>query len=370
MDLNNYVPVEPCNSGELTRHTIRVTANRERGIPSRNITWTSQPPATARRGPEDIMTKPRSLSEEAKAARTYTELWNLFFTESMLDKLVEYTNQKIDDNFVKNNYTRDRLNKSPHLRHTDKVEVKALIGLMYLRGMLNANLVHYRELWSPMYSNIFNATMSMNRFGYLSSMLRLDNKELRAEARRHDKFAAAREMMTSFNVQLAKHLQCGAYLSHDETLYPYRGAGFPFRMYIPGKPCKFGILYRSTNDSELPYTYQILPVAGKPEAEPSADYCRGAGESVVRNLRNYQESGEHELKGRQMVVDRGYTSYDVVTTLRDEFQMTTLGTIMGSRKGLPKEFTSTDRPEGSYYVLYEEDSRISIHSEIWRTKSG
>ena len=51
--------------------------------------------------------------------------------------------------------------------------------------------------------------------------------------------------------------------------------------------------------------------------------------------------------------------------------MTGLGTIQSSRKGLPKHFTSTDgREVGDYQVLYDEKSRISIHSEICKNKSG
>ena len=51
---------------------------------------------------------------------------------------------------------------------------------------------------------------------------------------RHDKFAAARELLELFNLQLAKQFQCGYYIVHNETLYPYRGSGFPFRIYIKG----------------------------------------------------------------------------------------------------------------------------------------
>ena len=45
---------------------------------------------------------------------------------------------------------------------------------------------------------------------------------------RHDKFAPARELLTLFNIELARHVQVGPYLVQDETLYPFRqccGAG-------------------------------------------------------------------------------------------------------------------------------------------------
>jgi hypothetical protein len=41
--------------------------------------------------------------------------------------------------------------------------------------------------------------MSCQRFKFLLAHLRLDNKALREEARRHDKFAAAREIFELFN---------------------------------------------------------------------------------------------------------------------------------------------------------------------------
>jgi len=55
-------------------------------------------------------------------------------------------------------------------------------------------------------------------------------------------------------------------------------SGFSFDSYryelSLGKPWKFGILYRSLNDSEVPYTYRVFACAGKPEGEPTDDYVR------------------------------------------------------------------------------------------------
>ena len=51
--------------------------------------------------------------------------------------------------------------------------------------------------------------------------------------------------------------------------------------------------------------------------------------------------------------------------------MTCLGTIQANRKGLPKDFTAVNnRPVGDYQVLYDEASHVSIHSEIFKNKSG
>jgi len=62
--------------------------------------------------------------------------------------------------------------------------MSALLGLIIQRGILRANLVAIPVLWSGNYGEIFQATMSMNRFSYLLGMLRLDDIALREEAKR------------------------------------------------------------------------------------------------------------------------------------------------------------------------------------------
>lgn len=57
--------------------------------------------------------------------------------------------------------------------------------ILILHPQIGANLIAIRMLWSGYYGDIFNATMSMSRFSYLLSMLRLDNKETREEAKRY-----------------------------------------------------------------------------------------------------------------------------------------------------------------------------------------
>jgi hypothetical protein len=53
---------------------------------------------------------------------------------------------------------------------------------------------NFQELWGPDFSSVFAATMSYNRFVFLLNHLRLDNASAREEARKHDKFAAARKV--------------------------------------------------------------------------------------------------------------------------------------------------------------------------------
>jgi hypothetical protein len=67
------------------------------------------------------------------------------------------------------------------------------------------------------------------RFKFLLSHLRFDNAGIREQAKKRDKFAPAREILTLFNLACAKAMQCGTSLTVDETLYPNRGRGFTFK---------------------------------------------------------------------------------------------------------------------------------------------
>lgn len=104
--------------------------------------------------------------------------------------------------------------------------------------------------------------------------------------------------------------------------------------------------------------------------EPTENYIRGSAETVTACLEKYAAQG-HELKGRNLTTDRGYTGYELVNELTTRFQMTCVGTIQTNRKGLPKNFKDhRGREVGDYLVLFDESTNISIHSEIVKNKSG
>jgi hypothetical protein len=67
------------------------------------------------------MTKPEKISTEAAAAKTADELWGLFFTDQMLDEIVQHTNESIAEEVEELQYSAERMRKSPYICATDKV---------------------------------------------------------------------------------------------------------------------------------------------------------------------------------------------------------------------------------------------------------
>jgi hypothetical protein len=211
--------------------------------------------------------------------------------------------------------------------------------------------------------------MGLKRFQFLLSHLRLDKIEDREEGKLHDKFQPAREIFELFNEACTETLQCDDQLCVDEDLYRNFGRGFDFKQYNKSKPAKYGMLYRSLNDSKLPYTYRSIVYAGRPAEQPTENYMVGVEETVCELLRRY--GAKNELKGRNLTTDRFYTSVDLAETLLKDFNMTCLGTLTAGRKGLPAEFKSTvGREEGDYMVLFEDKGKMSLHSWVVNTRSA
>ena len=111
------------------------------------------------------------------------------FTEEMLQLIVEYTNLEIQR--IRGNYSRER-NANP----TNIVELKALIGLLFLAGLLRSYHVNTANLWTTdgTGTEISPCILSEQRFKFLLRCLRFDNKSDREEGKKTDRLAPIREI--------------------------------------------------------------------------------------------------------------------------------------------------------------------------------
>ena len=79
------------------------------------------------------------------------------------------------------------------------------------------------------------------------------------------------------------------------------------KQYSPSKPAKYGRLYQSLCDAKVPYTYSVLPYAGKSEDISANDYyVTGCDEYTKWLVNNFQIYGT--LQGRNISFDRYFTS--------------------------------------------------------------
>ena len=90
--------------------------------------------------------------------------------------------------------------KYSYLKTTDYLEIRALIGLFYYRGIYNLSGHAAKILFSEtMGLPLLSVVMSKNRFEILVSNLCFDDSTTRKQSWSRDRFAAFREVFKLFN---------------------------------------------------------------------------------------------------------------------------------------------------------------------------
>ena len=334
----------------------------------REMTWTNQPPSVSgRRRVQDVVKGPVKVPlGKAKDANTPLAAFELFLDDKIISQIVKFTNRKIQS--VRSQFSQELLRDSgPRYNVTDVIELRAFIGLCYLRGILRVSKQNIKMLFGPDGHHAFGATMSVKRFAFLNSMLSFDEPETRAERKKADKFAVMRDFFEAFNKNCGRYLAPPVFLAIDETLYPTRGQ-IGFKQYIHGKPDKFGINFKSINSVEVPYSHSIVVSAGKPENGEGPHYTPTVLSTVQRLVSNLKK--RVELSGRNISTDNYYTSLPCAEYLMRN-NITTIGTMRANRQGIPKEVKDTKGREQNSYQPYwdKRTGKVSLHSYVVNTKS-
>ena len=129
----------------------------------------------------------------AKEATDPLSAWKLFFDQRMIALIVTETNNEIQR--VRDSLPPDFVNspKVTYLHDTTISEIYALFGLMYYRGAFGQGMHNVDIVFSEKYGHpVFSATMSRNRFKFLRSKIRFDNREERKRNFKSNRFAAFR----------------------------------------------------------------------------------------------------------------------------------------------------------------------------------
>ena len=226
------------------------------------------------------------------------------------------------------------------------MEIKAVFGIMYLRGALHLNGVHVdTAFYHETTNDIFRATMQRQRFTFLCKMMQFDDYSTRADRWKMDKFACFRDFFEEINQLFLKLHLPSEHLAIDVTLYPYRGR-VGFKQYNPSKPAKYGLLFRSLCDSKVQYTYYSLPYAGKPEQLGSELYVKGTDNYTKYLTENsIQVGGKNCLRGRNISLDGYFTSISIAEWCLDK-NITITSPMRKDRLGIREEMkTETGRVE-------------------------
>ncbi|KAL7292613.1 hypothetical protein TKK_0013743 [Trichogramma kaykai] len=114
---------------------------------------------------------------DVEHACTIEEFWSCLFDESMIYIVVQNTNKKIKQESLQL-VVEDRIESYHH--HTDEIEIKAFIGLLYYTGLWKSTSVNDNRLWNKKNGITFYRCMfSRSRFTFLTKCLPFDDSETR-----------------------------------------------------------------------------------------------------------------------------------------------------------------------------------------------
>ena len=207
-----------------------------------------QPPG--KRCAENISKTTPVRSVLAKNISNELDSWTVFFTDEILGLIVMYTNASIL-RYISDNSDKINKEKDIHVRALDMMELKAIIGLMYLRGAMHRNLSDIMDVFTHESApDIFQATMSYRHYRFIKQFLSFDHSVTRPDCCQNDKFACYRVVFEALNKQNAIMRVPSLHMTIDEALFPYRGR-ISIKNYNPNKSARSGLLLISISDAEV-----------------------------------------------------------------------------------------------------------------------
>ena len=222
---------------------------------------------------------------------------------------------------------------STHGSKKQRVEIDALFGLVYFKGILGVNLHMTDKLFSDGSHFAFGAIMWKKHFRFFKGHICFNNVQERTQPWETDRFAAVREIWEILNSNLSKHVAPLEYLSIDETLYPVIQQ-IAFRQCNFNKPHCFGLLLKSLDDARFPYKYKAVPYVAKPKAGDGPYHLKSTID-YVKYLVTEMEA-DRTITGRTISTNCLYTSIESTNWLLDG-SIATIGTLQKGRSRIPSD---------------------------------
>ena len=178
---------KPENTDDERSETGECTDKERNVFQGKDFTWSRTPPKVARARRENITVRLPGCVDEAKNANTPHDAFSLFISADILNIILTHTDQKI--HYYLFNFT-GKIQK--WMRQTSLDELHVVIGLLIYGEVFESSHKHIESLYKMDGTGrlIFPVVMAKNRFRFLLSMIRFDDKATRTECHLEDKMAA------------------------------------------------------------------------------------------------------------------------------------------------------------------------------------
>lgn len=263
---------------------------------------------------------------DAKGINDELEAFQKIITPSIIDLIVDYTNNTIQKHRSKGHHSRER-----DLNLTSKNEIMALFGVLYLTGTLKSKEINVREFWNTDGTGleILRSCMSYKRFMFLLKSLTFDDRKTQKERCKKDRLAKIRTVLDSFIENCKTAYSLGENITVDAILAPFRGK-CKFVKYLPNKTARYGLKIFILCDSKTCFVSNIEVYCGTQHKGPYQQPT--SAEDVVQRLVQHCEG-----VNRCITMGNWYTSHNLVKTLHDK-RLTCVGAMKYKHRIIPTPF--------------------------------
>lgn len=262
-----------------------------------------------------------------------TSYFKLFFTLSLLQRIVKYTNLYAQ-NVIAAKIQRNP--NSPNSKPWVKVtvdEIQAFIAVLINMGVTRKPTIASYWWTNPNHGTPwFGKQFTRNRFQDILSYFHLvDTSNLpKPKEPNYDPCSRFQPLIDQMNTVSRHHFTPGKYLSIDESIVPTKSHN-PMMQYIPSKRHRFGVKLWMICDAVTHYCLGFLVYKGAKDSDRQQIRENGLGYTVVMKL---LELGNYLNKGYHVCVDNFFTSIKLAKELYAKCTFIT-GTIRHNRQGIP-----------------------------------
>jgi hypothetical protein len=290
----------------------------------------------------------------AKDAKEPIEVWKLYFTDDMISEITQNTNIWIAQNRCK--YSRER-----DAKETTPDEIKCVIGILYMAGVMKSSHQLLEDLWSTDGFGIdfFRCAMSIKRFKFLLIAMRFDDIRSREDRRLVDNLAPIRDLFEEFVANCKKHYSLSEFTTVDEMLDAFRGR-CKFRQYMKSKPAKYGIKIFALVCAKTFYTSNLEVYTGR--QPPGPFQVDNSAKCVVERLVE-PISGSN----RNVTVDNWFSSIPLCLSLLNDHRLTLVGTMRKDKREIPNIFLDT-KPRKANSSMFAFKEKITMVSYVSHKK--
>lgn len=302
---------------------------------NRCMKWSAEGPSRTTRTPAHNIVTPLATTAYSPDSSP-SELFGLLISESIKNKIINFTNQKFASEREK--YKRER---KPELKDLDIVELDASFGLMIFSAAFKSNDEDINALFATDGTgrDIFRGVMSKERFAMILICLRFDDVFTRDQRKHSDVAAAISDIFYEFIANCQKYYKIGVNTTIDEMLVPFRGR-CRWKKYMPNKPCKYGLEIKCLTDGTTSYLYNAYLYTGK---ESDGQGLNDEETKLLVPTQCVMRLAKPIMNtNRNITADNYFSSIEVCNGLKKR-GLTYVGTLKKNKREIPPDFLDKKR---------------------------